>query len=82
MVPTTQPFRLLLLLSTFALALAACQRGDDKVPVPAKAAVPTGLHAWTLPAGPGASAPDLALAPDDDLLLAWLDAPQGRRTRF
>lgn len=58
--------------------------GDDADPdtATAPATMRTGLQSWTLPAGPGAAQPDLALAPDGRLLLSWLDVQEGRRTRF
>lgn len=72
-------------LSVLALALGAagCGGGEDAPAGAGKSAAPAaGLQPWTLPAGPGAAQPDLALAPDGRLLLSWLDAQPGRRTRF
>lgn len=61
--------------SIAVLLLAGC--GDPRAEAAAEA--PGSVHAWVLPATPGARAPDLRLAPDGRLLLAWLDAPAGRR---
>lgn len=68
--------------ATLAVAwLSAC--GGSNTPAEPQAMAPApGLHAWALPAGPGAAQPDLALAPDGRLLLSWLDAQAGRRTRL
>ena len=67
--------------TAIVLTLAGCGR-DAAVPEPVPAAAQPGLQAWTLPAGPGAAQPDLALAPDGRLLLSWLDVQPGRRARF
>lgn len=66
-----------------ALATSGCGRNEDaSAATDAPAAARPGLQSWTLPAGPGAAQPDLALAPDGRLLLSWLDVQEGRRTRF
>lgn len=75
----------ILQLTALALALATsgCGRDEDAPAATTTAAAPEpALQAWTLPAGPGAAQPDLALAPDGRLLLSWLDVQAGRRTRF
>ena len=64
-----------------AIAASGCSGGGD-AGAGAPAAPAAGLQPWTLPAGPGAAQPDLALAPDGRLLLSWLDVQPGRRTRF
>lgn len=64
-----------LLLAGSLLALAAC---GDRAPQPA-AVAPGSVTEWVLPAAPGSSAPDLALAPDGRLLLSWLNQQPGRR---
>ncbi len=64
------------------LAAGCGERADGDVAQPARVAPEPGLKTWTLPAGPGAAQPDLAQGSDGRLLLSWLDAPAGRRTRF
>lgn len=79
--PARRITRLAVVALLSALA-SACGKQAAPANAPAAAALPPGLHAWALPAGPGAAQPDLALSPDGRLLLSWLDAPPGRRTRF
>ena len=67
-----------------ALALAACG-GDasEPTPVPVPEVAPANVQPWELPAPPGAAQPDLALAPDGRLLLAWLEpTDDGHRLRL
>ena len=71
----------ILQLSILAVFIAGCGR-DDAPPASAAEATTPGLHAWTLPSGPGAAQSDLVLAPDGRLLLSWLDSQAGRRTRL
>ncbi|NZA25885.1 exo-alpha-sialidase [Luteimonas sp. SJ-92] len=74
-------------LIALALAAAGCTNDRDAAPAAADAAnapsLPTRVLDWPLPAStPGASAPDLALAPDGRILLSWLDSQPGRRHLF
>lgn len=60
-----------------ASSLVACQR-DASTATPALT-----VQDWKLPAPPGAAQPDLALAPDGRLLLAWVEpAGAGHRLRL
>jgi hypothetical protein len=60
-----------------ALLLAGCQQ----VPMPASSTDAAGntITEWPLPAGAGAAAPDLSLAPDGRLLLSWIKPFDGQR---
>lgn len=74
--------RTLTLILAAAFATGCGERTGDTTAQPARTAPEPGLKTWTLPAGPGAAQPDLAQGSDGRLLLSWLDAPAGRRTRF
>lgn len=81
---TILQLRVLTAVLAATLAAVGCSRDatNSEASTPAAAAAQPGLQPWTLPAGPGAAQPDLALAPDGRLLLSWLDVQEGRRTRF
>jgi len=67
---------------TFVLAiacgLAAC--GHEASAPAARTSAATGLQAWSLPAPPGSTAPDLVVGPRGRMALSWLNAESGRRT--
>ncbi|MDQ3495035.1 MAG: hypothetical protein M3485_05790 [Pseudomonadota bacterium] len=70
------------------LLLAGCSGGDAPPPsvtapaasVPTDVAAPSRVVEWALPATlPGSALPDLTVAPDGSLLLAWTNSQPGRR---
>lgn len=75
---------ILVLTVAAGLLLAACGRGGDPAPAAPAAtadpAAPSRVVDWPLPATlPGSALPDLGLAPDGRLLLAWTNSRPGRR---
>ncbi len=65
-----------LLILCFALAACAREATPPASQTRAAAATPSTRGDWALPAPVGAAQPDLVLAPDGRLLLAWIE-PQG-----
>lgn len=80
------PFSVALLAAM--LALAACGGGHDGSGPAATAsaapdadpAAPSRIEPWALPTMlPGSASPNLAVAPDGNLLLSWINTQKGRR---
>ena len=64
------------------LLLPACRQQHDDTAKNAVASPAPRVMAWPLPTQPGAASPDLRIAPDGRLLLAWLQADGRQAHRF